>query len=239
LVTEVADTDCPLCRGELYVLVVDNIGYPGHVTAKPCPDPHGVHCRVQASRLAAVSGLLPEEMGLRLSDLSAYGATGQMVALAQRFVEKPWGFLTLWGGYGNGKTLVLQAIINEFRLRHRVIGAYVRLADLLDYVRAGYDRDADADARERYERFKTLPVLAIDECDGPRLTAFAEEFRRSFLDDRYRLAVARRAHTVFAMNCDPATLPGDLYDRLRDGRFVIFHNTDPSMRPAARRVDDD
>ncbi len=30
---------------------------------------------------------------------------------------------------------------------------------------------------------------------------------------------------------DPAELPGDLYDRMRDGRFVIFHNWDASMRP--------
>ncbi|MCK4451269.1 MAG: hypothetical protein KAX26_11820 [Anaerolineae bacterium] len=64
------------------------------------------------------------------------------------------------------------------------------------------------------------------------MTDFAYEFRTAFLDDRYRLAVTRRTHTLFAMNCDPADLPGDLYDRLRDGRFVVFHNTDVSMRPA-------
>jgi hypothetical protein len=33
------------------------------------------------------------------------------------------------------------------------------------------------------------------------------------------------------MNDDPSKLPGDLYDRMRDGRFVVFHNTDASMRP--------
>jgi hypothetical protein len=33
------------------------------------------------------------------------------------------------------------------------------------------------------------------------------------------------------MNGDPSGLPGDLYDRMRDGRFVVFHNADASMRP--------
>ncbi len=76
-----------------------------------------------------------------------------------------------------------------------------------------------------------MPVLAIDELDAAKMTDFAYEFRAAFLDDRYRLAVTCRAHTLFAMNGDPSGLPGDLYDRMRDGRFVVFHNTDASMRP--------
>ena len=104
--------------------------------------------------------------------------------------------------------------------------------DLLEYIRAGNSKTATLPARDRYQHLKALPVLAIDECDGPRLTEYAEEFRRAFFDDRYRLAITSRAHTILALNTDPATLPGDLYDRLRDGRFAIHHNTDPSMRPA-------
>jgi hypothetical protein len=64
------------------------------------------------------------------------------------------------------------------------------------------------------------------------MTDYAEEFRRAFFDDRYRLGLARKAHTVLAMNCDPETLPGDIWDRLRDGRFTVHHNADESMRPA-------
>lgn len=192
-------------------------------------------CQAQqiAKRLARISGLLPEEMSLRLDDVVERDAgTRGMVEIARRFVEEPFGFLTLWGGYGNGKTLVLQAIINEFRERWGIIGTYVRFYDLLEYVREGFSADADGDARDRYERLRELPILAIDEVDGPRMTSYAEEFRRAFLDDRYRLAVTRRAHTIFAMNCDPAALPGDIYDRLRDGRFAIYHIESPSMRPA-------
>jgi DNA replication protein DnaC len=223
---------CPACGGMGWVERRDDIGYEGHVTMVRCPDPIGVHKAAKTARLAYISGLLSEEMAVRLDNIVPRGDTAEMADLARKFVNEPWGFFTLWGGSGNGKTLILQAVVNEFRERHSVVGTYVRMHDLLEYVRAGYAPNARDDARARYEQLKSLPILAIDEFDAARMTDFAYEFRTAFLDDRYRLAVVRRAHTLFAMNCDPEELPGDIYDRLIDGRFVIFRNKDSSMRPA-------
>ncbi len=182
-----------------------------------CPDPAGVHEAAEVARLARISGLLPEETTVCFDDVALVGDTARMTDLARRFVREPWGFFTLF---------------NEFRKRHGLVGTYVRMHDLLEYVRAGYDPNAQNGARARYEQLKSLPVLAIDEFDVARMTDFASEFRTAFLDDRYRLAMTRRAHTLFAMNCNPATLPGNIYDRLRDGRFSMFHNRDQSMRSA-------
>ncbi len=223
---------CPTCDGTGWVERQDDVGYEGHVTMTRCPDPAGVHKTTEIARLARISGMLPEETASRLDDVALVGDTAKMTKLAKKFVAEPWGFLTMWGGYGNGKTLILQAVVNEFREHRGDMGIYVRMHDLLEYVRAGYAPNAKEDARARYEQLKSLPVLAIDEFDAARMTDFAYEFRTAFLDDRYRLAITRRAHTLFAMNHDPATLPGDIYDRLRDGRFEIFHNTDQSMRKA-------
>ena len=228
---------CPACDGTGWVERRDDVGYVGHVTMVRCPDPAGVHKAASAARLARISGLLPEETAVCFDDVALVGDTARMTALARKFVREPWGFFTLWGGYGNGKTLILQIVVNEFRKRHGLVGTYVRMRDLLEYVRAGYDPNAQNGARARYEQLRTLPILAIDEFDVARMTDFACEFRTAFLDDRYRLAITRRAHTLFAMNCDPATLPGDIYDRLRDGRFSMFHNRDRSMRSAITRFD--
>ena len=158
---------CPACDGSGWVERRDEYQGLPHVTMVPCPDPAGVHRAAEVARLARISGLLPEELALRLDDVVGRGGdTSKMVALARRFVEEPWGFLTLWGGYGNGKTLILQAVVNEFRERHGIVGTYVRMHDLIEYVRAGYAADARDDARARYERLKALPVLAIDEFEA-------------------------------------------------------------------------
>lgn len=227
---------CRDCKGLGWLRADVPVGHPdfGQMVVCQCQDEAIQQRRFE--RLVQISGLLPEELELRFGDVigrSDGGCTAEMLDLARAFVRNPWGMFTIWGGYGNGKTLILEAIVNEFRAQRGTWGTYVRLKDLLDYIRAGNAEGADGDARERYERLKAVEVLAIDECDGPRMTAYAEEFRRAFFDDRYRLGVARRAHTVLAMNCNPAEgLPGDIWDRLRDGRFVVFHNADTSLRPA-------
>ena len=231
---------CSQCRGLGWLrnnCRPDEPGF-GQLVLCDCQQEEIGHRRFE--RLLRISRLLPEELELRFPDViqrsDGNGDTTEMLKLARAFVSEPWGMLTIWGGYGNGKTLILQAIVNEFRHQRGIWGTYITLKKLLDYVRAGNAKGADLDARERYEQLCQVPVLAIDECDGPQMTGYAEEFRRSFFDDRYRLAVVRRAHTILAMNCDPGDqhngLPGDIWDRLRDGRFVIYHNGDGSMRPA-------
>lgn len=227
--------DCPVCNGWGWVRVHVPVGHPNFGTLTPCDCQREIREQHRFERLVQISGLLPQELALRFENVverAEGGDTREMLKLARAFVTNPRGMLTVWGGYGNGKTLILQAIINEFRHQCGIWGTYVRLKDLIDYIRAGNATGAMDDARARYEELKACPVLAIDECDGPRMTDYAEEFRRAFFDDRYRLAVYREAHTVLAMNCDPVTLPGDIADRLRDGRFTIHHNADASMRPA-------
>ena len=93
------------------------------------------------------------------------------------------------------------------------------------------DKEAQESATRKLERFCELPLLAVDEIDAAKMSEWSEETRRRIFDARYRDAVAKRTHTVFAMNCAPKDLPGDLYDRIRDGRFVVYHNADPSARP--------
>lgn len=237
----VPEGDCPRCLGLGRVRTDAEPGEPGFGQLEPCDCQREALEARRLRELVALSGLLPEELALTLDDvLVRQRATPLLLERARRFVARPWGFFTVWGGYGNGKTLVLQAVVNELRARG-LPGAYVKMNDLIDHVRAGFARDAADGARKRYERLRQVPVLAIDEFDTPRMTGFAHEFRSAFLDDRYRLACALRAHTLFAMNMNPADgwLSGDIYDRLRDGRFrpgpdsvVIFRNADASMRPS-------
>jgi hypothetical protein len=205
--------------------------------------------RYQAS-LVAQSGLLPSELAISLDDVIVNGPdTAIMLAMAREFCRLPWGIWTLWGTYGNAKTMILQAVVNHFR-GLGVAAVYVRFKDLLDHIRAGNAPDAADDAIARYRRLIEIRFLSIDEVDKTRLTEYADEFRASFLDDRWRYGIERnpgiQRHTLLAMNDDPAGLPGHIYDRLRDGRFGcwlddvwhpgITRNRDPSMRPALERA---
>ncbi|MBN2446595.1 MAG: hypothetical protein JXO22_07715 [Phycisphaerae bacterium] len=219
------------------------------------PDGAMVQCTACAimhfqRQLAAVSGLLPSELSICLDDVAPNGPdTALMVRMARQFCEEPWGIWSIWGSYGNAKTMILQALVNHFRNQGH-LAIYMRFTDLLDYIRAGYKPDAPDDARERYARIVAAKCLAIDEVDKPRLTEFAVEFQATFLDDRWRYGVeqdpAIRRHTLLALNHDPAGLPGHIYDRLRDSRFGCYldvdgadvwypgitRNMDSSMRPA-------
>jgi hypothetical protein len=203
------------------------------------------------ARLDALSGLFPSERAVSLDAIAPNGPdTARILAMARRYCHRPWGLWTLWGGFGNAKTLVLQAIVNHFR-RGGQLAIYVRFHDLLDHIRAGHAPDADHSARQRYQRLLRVRVLAIDELDKARITPYAHEFRTLLLDDRYRYALepdsAVQRHTLLALNSNPAHLPPHIYDRLRDGRFGctidgIWHpgitcNRDPSMRPALSLVE--
>lgn len=229
-------SECPACAGLGWVRHDVRTGHPDFGQLFPCDCQSEAIERRKFERLVNISGLLPGELDLRFSDViqrsDGGDGTAEMLKLARAFVGEPRGIFIVWGGYGNGKTLILQAIVNEFRHQRGVWGTYVRLKDLIDHIRDGNAPDALDDARERYEYLKAVPILAIDECDKARMTEYAEEFWRAFLDDRYRLGLACEAHTVLAMNCDPATLSGDIWDRLMDGRFTRHHNADESMRPA-------
>ncbi len=206
-------------------------------------------------RLAAECGLLDSELAVNLDDAIGNGPdTAHMLAMAREFCRQPWGMWIVWGGYGNAKTLVLQAVVNHFRQKG-ILAVYVRFKDLLDYIRAGNrpGLEEDDDARRRYRRLLDVAVLAIDEVDKANLTAYADEFRSAFLDDRWRYGclpdTRLRRHTLLAMNCNPIDLPGHIYDRLRDGRFGCFldgqwhngitENRDQSMRPAMHRNAED
>lgn len=241
-----------ICDGSGWAWQPSTPRYPDGAMVQ-CPACHAA--RLQA-RLVAASGLLPSELGLSLGDVVPNGpGTAHMLAMALEFCREPWGVWTLWGSFGNAKTLILQAVVNHFR-RAGVLAVYVRFGDLLDYIRAGFnpDRHLDEDGvpdnhLARYRQLMAVQVLAIDEVDKARPTAFAAEFQTAFLDDRWRYGVepdpAFRRHTLLAMNDDPGGLPGHIWDRLRDGRFGcwldgewqpgVTHNADASMRPAMER----
>jgi DNA replication protein DnaC len=220
---------CCLCGGLGVYSPNVPIGHPlfGKLIDCECTAPD------RANRLQAVSGLNEQERQVMLADIFEAGpGTAEMLACARTFVALPAGIITVWGGSGNAKTLMLQGIVNE-TIRAGRVAVYITMLDLLDYIREAYSEKVDnryASAWRRMEKFGNVDVLCIDEVDKVKLSDWTIERETALFDKRYRLGLARRVGTVLAMNESPARLPDWIYSRLRDGRNRIIENRDPDLR---------
>jgi DNA replication protein DnaC len=212
---------CRACGGS--GVTVDAQGF-----GQPCPD---CESRRRSEVLQAISGLNPAERCIRLDDVQATGSTtDEMISAARLFLVEPHGILTLWGGPGNAKTMVLQAIINEC-LGRSTQAVYITLYDLAGYVREAFKNDSES-AWRRVRRLQSVRVLCIDEFDKVKPTEWIQELETAIIDHRYRNGLAGLCGTVIAMNESPEAeaLPMWIVSRLRDGRNRIVHNTDPDVR---------
>ncbi len=169
---------------------------------------------------------------MRLTDFQTAGPVTEGVLTAARsFLEEPRPLFYLWGGYGNGKTLLLKALVNEFNLSGRV-AVYAKFSKMLWWMRQVFGENGDREGYlDRYERLKQVKALAVDELDKANMTAFAEEFQFDFFDDRYERGLRGECCTVFASNSPPGELPGYLQSRVGDGRCLVIENLGKDLRP--------
>jgi DNA replication protein DnaC len=151
----------------------------------------------------------------------------------RRFVADPRGWLTLVGGYGVGKTRLIYAALNHLA-DAGIYGRYVMMPDLLNEL-----RDASArgdDYGERLRRFVEAPLLAVDELDKLRDTAFVDDVLYAIFLARYQ---QRETHaTIIGYNADGAhRIPPFLTSRMCDSRFTLIDLGGRDLRPIADRLD--
>lgn len=216
---------------------------PGHKEfGKLIPCQNEAHLPDQLKRLSAVSGLKDKELKRRLSDLQVTDDNQVVIEAAREAIDQGHGWLYLWGGPGNAKSEVLKAIVNECNVLDKGPAIYTKFSQIIEYMRDSFaekkrrDQGAmiDGTYTDRFNRYRDIRVLAIDEMDKVRTTPFVDDFRFDFLDERYTSAIHEKTLTVFAGNSDPKDFPLPIYDRIRDGRFSIVFNPAGSARPHMR-----
>lgn len=216
---------CPDCRGiGFYTLDVPywdvQFGKP-----QPCPTCHDGQL---ARRLSEMSQLIGELQDARLNNLQIVKGIEQAFSTLRDWCHEPRGFVTLWGGYGCGKTRLLASVVNE--LNATCVGAvYYTLPELLDLLRQSVGENA---YNKQHTRILRVRVLAIDEVDPDRinLTNWAREELFKLVDARYRLR--HQQGTLCATNIRPNRdddALGYVYSRMTEG--TLLHITAADMRP--------
>jgi DNA replication protein DnaC len=151
------------------------------------------------------------------------------------FIRERFGWLTLTGGSGTGKSHALESIARYF-LVTGLPCVYIASLHLWEYLggvaRGEHDQ---TDYAERFRWLAALPALVIDELNVESATPFVFKTRRALLDARYRGALAGESVTVLASNDEPGRWQdGAVADRALDTRFVAVHTGTKSYRQVKR-----
>ena len=175
-----------------------------------------------------ISGLNDKDLEIRIEQfipVKGKKNAREMANLLLAMTPSPKGFTTFYGDYGTGKTMLLKALVNGFRITG-ITSSYIRMADCLAEVREQFDSGAKA-AEIILEKYQNIKVLAIDEIDRVNWTAWAKEAAFRILDERYEKKYIQL--TILATNKSPDEFPeelGYLVSRMRSGDIVKLEGDD-------------
>lgn len=218
----------------------DDGWYTGELKASACPVCAGSKKNLWMER---VSGLTGADLNIRIENFRVGGMFAgkeharEIACGLLALTPAPYGFVTFWGNYGTGKTTLLKALVNSFRVAG-VLSVYIRMADLLASVRDTFGDSARGAAESLIAEYRGVRVLAIDEIDRVNLTSWASETMFRLVDWRYEQQDT--ILTVAATNTAPELMPREyqyLASRMTGGVVVELAGADvrPSVGMRAER----
>jgi DNA replication protein DnaC len=214
-----AEAPCRLCGGARFVRVTSDPEDPRFGRPTPCAcamheEPGERRERLlRYSRLGGLQRLTFEALVRRgrSQDERAQARYAEAVAVAERYAERPSGWLLLTGAHGSGKTHLAAAIANRAISRGEP-ALFLTVADLLDHLRAAYAPDAEVDYDELLEQVRAAPLLILDDLDAYAETPWAREKFFQVVSYRFNAALP----TVFTASRVPADAEDRLASRLID-----------------------
>lgn len=177
------------------------------------------------------SGLNSEERKIRFEDIETGGRPGAaaMLRAARAFITAGrTGFLSVHGDFGNGKSTLLKALVNDC-LANGIEAQYVTMTKVMMSVREAFSSGLTGDSDySRVTKLARVRVLVIDECEKGRMSEHAREIQTHLFDERYRASF--QLGTVLAWNggFEAFELP---WVRSRLSEFLVVQNSDADMRP--------
>ena len=108
---------------------------------------------------------------------------------AQKYAEKPKGWLLLHGGYASGKTHLAAAIAN-YRTGEGLPPLFIMVPDLLDHLRATFNPESTVSYDRRFDEIKTTPLLVLDDLGTESMTPWVKEKLYQLFNYRYNAGLA-------------------------------------------------
>jgi DNA replication protein DnaC len=206
------ESECAICLDMGFV-------HPRGANGKVLYD-QAVPCRCQVARVAEERKerllkycYLPAGTDFQTFNTFRPYTTKLRVALdAARAVADPSGelkWLTLISKVDRGKSHLAVAICREW-LKRDMPARYVFVPDLLDELRAGYEREGDESFLPRMYFYKTVPMLVMDDLGSEKPSAWVVEKLTTIINSRYENGL----HLVVTTNRALDNLPGDVENRI-------------------------
>ena len=195
---------CPICNGAGWLTTRVPVDHPDFGQVHPCEcqesDLNGAR-RSEALERYSRLGVLREST---FAAVNRDGPSGEIVSTrafvsvldaAVRYAEDPVGWFTITGPSGSGKTYLAAAIVNrQIDLGNPAL--LITAADLLDYLRTGFDNDQEAPSFvDMYEQVRNAPFLALDDFPVSPTTSWGQDRLLQLLAHRH----AARLPTVITV----------------------------------------
>jgi len=141
-----------------------------------------------------------------------------------------WWWCGLWG---NAKSAIGKAVVNECNLGGHGPAMYITFEDTVEYIKEAWSGEGEKESA-RLNQLIQCPVLVVDELDKSQESAWLYKFRSRFLDKRYNHALhsGKYSVTVVISNLHPLQFDdGALRSRFRHGGVDrVITNTAPDVR---------
>ena len=157
-------------------------------------------------RLATFSQANPDGPSEDAASRRAYAAA---MKEATAYAERPDGWLTFAGPSGSGKTYLAAAIANrQIELGNPAL--FITTADLLDYLRSGFDDDSEIPFVDLFDQVRGASFLVLDDLPTRPATPWTQERLFQLLAWRH----SERLPTVITLRGDPNRLDEFLLTRV-------------------------
>ncbi len=133
---------------------------------------------------------------------------------AERFADKPAGWLALTGPSGCGKTHLAAAIVNRVMAGGQP-ARFVSAPELLNHLRPAFGPEAQVSYDDLFDQILRAPLLILDDLNVRSSSTWAQDKLDQLLGHRYD----ERIPTVITSSTEVDQLPDRLRSRISDTHF--------------------